>query len=74
MSHLFRLFLIQLFSYLFSYFKPEPVKQQPARPPIPAEHMELQQTFNAMIDKCRSAANNPVSFRIFSSTLFADGV
>ena len=29
--------------------------------PIPAEHMELQQTFNAMIDRCKSAANNPVS-------------
>eukprot|EP00112_Aurelia_sp_Birch-Aquarium-sp1_P011275 Seg237.6 transcript_id=Seg237.6/GoldUCD/mRNA.D3Y31 product="Protein transport protein Sec31A" protein_id=Seg237.6/GoldUCD/D3Y31 len=43
--------------------EPEPKPKQIDRPPIPAEHMELQQTFNAVIDRCRSAANNPQTKR-----------
>eukprot|EP00794_Sanderia_malayensis_P012918 gene12918-14250_t len=42
---------------------PEPAKQEALRPPIPAEHMGLQQTFNLMIEKCKTAANNPQTKR-----------
>lgn len=48
--------------------EPEPVKKETQFAPIPAEHMELQQTFNAMLDRCRSAANNPVSISNTTAT------
>jgi len=38
--------------------KPEPAAQV-IKGPVPAEHMIIQQTFDAMIDRCRGASANP---------------
>jgi len=49
---------------------PQPVKKEPEPPkpeiiksPIPAEHIVLQQTFDAILDRCRNASNNPQTKR-----------
>ena len=46
-----------------------PVKEEAPKPvkmerPIPAEHMILQQTYDALVEKCRSASQSPVSFTV----------
>lgn len=41
----------------------EPPKPEVIKGPIPSEHMVLQQTFDAILDRCRNASNNPQTKR-----------
>ena len=47
----------QLIDYVF-LFQEKP--QEIVKGPLPAEHVIIQETFNGLVQRCKSMANNPV--------------
>jgi len=43
--------------------QPEPAQPEVVKGPVPSEHVVLQQTFDAIVERCRNATNNPQTKR-----------